>query len=123
MLGWWCRGRAGATCGGRCRWLLLARYGVSFLPYTESAAVTTSVTSLSDILRGTENWVSYLVVDGQPWWPPGYRIATGGRCRPCSPGCWPPRPGRAGCGRGCPARRFLLCLLLAGVVDHRRPGT
>ena len=94
---------------------LLARYGVSVIPYTESAAVTTSVTGLSETLRGTENWVSYLVVDGQPWWQPGYRIVTGalpnlltgvlaglglaGLLRPRLPG-----------------RRFLLCLLLTGVV-------
>ena len=49
-----------ATCWWSVPLVLLSRYGVSILPYTESAAVTTSVTSLSDILRGTENWVSYL---------------------------------------------------------------
>ena len=108
-------GRAGGDLVVVVPLVLLAKYGVSVIPYTESAAVTTSVTSLSDILRGTENWVSYLVVDGQPWWQPGYRIVTGalpnlltgllaglglaGLLRPRLPG-----------------RRFLLCLLLTGVV-------
>lgn len=55
---------------------LLGKYGVSFLPYTESAQITTSVTSLSDTLRGTEDWVSYLIVDGNPWWPVGFALST-----------------------------------------------
>jgi len=65
-----------ATCWWSVPLVLEAKYGVSFLPYTESAAVTTSVTSLSDVLRGTSNWISYLDVTGQPWWPLGFRIAT-----------------------------------------------
>ena len=94
---------------------LLARYGVSVIPYTESAAVTTSVTGLSETLRGTENWVSYLVVDGQPWWQPGYRIVTGALPNLLTGVLaglglagllWPRLPGR----------RFLVCLLLTGVV-------
>jgi arabinofuranan 3-O-arabinosyltransferase len=115
ILGWWCPAVLAATWWWVIPLALLARYGVSVIPYTESAAVTTSVTGLSETLRGTENWVSYLVVDGQPWWQPGYRIVTGalpnlltgvlaglglaGLLRPRLPG-----------------RRFLLCLLLTGVV-------
>ena len=115
ILGWWCPAVLAATWWWVVPLALLARYGVSVIPYTESAAVTTSVTGLSETLRGTENWVSYLVVDGQPWWQPGYRIVTGalpnlltgvlaglglaGLLRPRLPG-----------------RRFLLCLLLTGVV-------
>ena len=115
ILAWWCPAVLAATWWWVIPLALLARYGVSVIPYTESAAVTTSVTGLSETLRGTENWVSYLVVDGQPWWQPGYRIVTGalpnlltgvlaglglaGLLRPRLPG-----------------RRFLLCLLLTGVV-------
>ena len=73
------------------------------------------MTGLSQILRGTENWVSYLVVDGQPWWQLGYRLVTG------------PVPilltglvaglGLAGLARPrLPGRRFLICLLLTGVI-------
>src|SRR5581483_4409474 len=77
LLAWWCPAVAAATAWWSVPLLLLARYGVSILPYTESAAVTTSVTSLSDILLGTENWVAYLDINGQPWYLLGFRIATG----------------------------------------------
>jgi arabinofuranan 3-O-arabinosyltransferase len=77
LLAWWAPASLLATCWWSVPLVLLARYGVSFLPYTESAAVTTSATSLSNVLRGTSDWISYLDVTGQPWWPLGFRIATG----------------------------------------------
>ena len=76
LLAWWVPVTLLATCWWSVPLVLEDKYGVSFLPYTESAAVTTSVTSLSDVLRGTSNWISYLDVTGQPWWPLGFRIAT-----------------------------------------------
>ena len=115
ILGWWCPAVLAASWWWVIPLALLARYGVSVIPYTESAAVTTSVTGLSETLRGTENWVSYLVVDGQPWWQPGYRIVTGALPNLLTgvlaglglAGLLQPR---------LPGRRFLLCLLLTGVV-------
>jgi arabinofuranan 3-O-arabinosyltransferase len=115
ILAWWFPAVIAATLWWSVPLVLLLHYGVSWLPYTESAAVTTSVTGLSQILRGAENWVSYLVVNGQPWWQLGYRLVTG------------PVPillsglltglGLAGLTRSrLPTRRFLLCLLLTGVV-------
>ena len=64
-----------------CMWwiiplLLLSKYGFSILPYTESAATTTRVANLASALRGTENWVTYLTVNGKPWWPVGFTIST-----------------------------------------------
>ena len=115
ILGWWCPAVLVATWWWVFPLALLARYGVSIIPYTESAAVTTSVTGLSETLRGTENWVSYLVVDGQPWWQPGYRIVTGALPNLLTgvvaglglAGLLHPR---------LPGRRFLLCVLLTGVL-------
>ena len=115
ILAWWCPAVVAVTLWWSVPLVLLSHYGVSWLPYTESAAVTTSVTGLSQTLRGAENWVSYLVVYGQPWWRLGYRLVTG------------PAPillsglvaglGLAGLARPrLPARRFLICLLLTGVV-------
>jgi arabinofuranan 3-O-arabinosyltransferase len=95
--------------------LLLGRYGVSPLTYSESAATTTSVTSLSNAFRGTEDWVTYLVVNGKPWWPVGFAISTG-LLSTIMTGVV------AGLGvtgllrRGLPYRRFLLCSLLVGVA-------
>ena len=77
ILAWWCPAVVAATLWWSVPLVLLSHYGVSWLPYTESAAITTSVTGLSQILRGAENWVSYLVVYGRPWWQLGYRLVTG----------------------------------------------
>ena len=114
ILAWWVPAVLAATWWWSVPLVLLSRYGVSILPYTESAAVTTSVTGLSNVLRGTENWISYLLVNGQPWWRLGYRIATGAVPTLLT--------GLAGLGLAgllrprLPARRFLLCLLLTGVL-------
>jgi arabinofuranan 3-O-arabinosyltransferase len=115
ILLWWVPAVVAATWWWSVPLLLMSRYGVSIIPYTESAAVTTSVTSLSNTLRGTENWVAYLVVNGQPWWQVGYRIATG--AVPTLLTGLAAGLGLAGLiSPRLPARRFLLCVLLAGVV-------
>jgi arabinofuranan 3-O-arabinosyltransferase len=115
ILAWWVPAVVAATCWWSVPLVLLSRYGVSILPYTESAAVTTSVTGLSNVLRGTENWISYLLVSGQPWWRLGYQIATG--VVPTLLTGLIAGLGLAGLLRPrLPARRFLLCLLLTGLV-------
>ena len=76
MLAWWVPAVALVTCLWSVPLVLLSRYGVSVVPYTESAQVTSSATSLLNILRGTETWVSYVVVNGLTWWPLGSQIAT-----------------------------------------------
>jgi arabinofuranan 3-O-arabinosyltransferase len=115
ILAWWVPAVVAATWWWSVPLVLLSRYGVSILPYTESAAVTTSVTGLSDVLRGTENWISYLLVNGQPWWRVGYRIATG--AVPTLLTGLVAGLGLAGLLRPrLPARRFLLCLLLTGLL-------
>ena len=115
LLAWWCPAILAASSWWAVPLVLLARYGVSVIPYTESASITTSVTGLSEALRGTENWVSYLVVDGQPWWLPGYRIVTG--AAPILLTGLAAGLGLAGLAhRRLPARRFLLGVLLTGVL-------
>ncbi len=115
ILAWWVPVVLLATFWWLYPLYLLSKYGVSILPYTESATTTTSVTSLSNALRGTENWLSYLVVDGKPWWPVGFRISAG-TLDIVVTGLI------AGLGltglvrRGMPDRRFLLCILLTGVA-------
>ncbi|HXL94769.1 MAG TPA: alpha-(1-_3)-arabinofuranosyltransferase family protein [Streptosporangiaceae bacterium] len=118
LLAWWVPAVTLATFWWTVPLLLLSKYGVSILPYTESASTTTGVTSLSDVLRGTSDWLGYLVTNGQVWWPQGFRIATtvlptvltgviaglglSGLVRRGSPPL--------------PERRFLLCSVLAGVI-------
>jgi arabinofuranan 3-O-arabinosyltransferase len=95
--------------------LLEDKYGVSILPYTESAATTTSVTSLFNALRGAENWISYLVVNGQPWWPVAFRLAS--ESAPTILAAAIAGLGLVGLlSRGMPQRKFLLCLVLVGLL-------
>jgi len=114
IMAWWAPAVLLATAWWLVPLLLFARYGVSFLPYTESAATTTSVTSLFNSLRGTEDWLASLVSDAQPWLPDGYRIST--EALPTILTGLVAGLGLAGLvSRRMPQRRFLLWLLLAGV--------
>lgn len=111
----WAPAVALATLSWTIPLLLLGKYGVSILPYTESAAVTTSVTSLSNVLRGTEDWTTYLVVNGKAWWPVGFTISTTALPTVLTGLI-------AGLGLGglltkrMPERRFLVLALLAGIA-------
>jgi arabinofuranan 3-O-arabinosyltransferase len=77
LLGWWLVAVAVATAWWTIPLLLQSRYGVSILPYTESAGTTTATTSIANALRGTSDWLTYLNVNGQLWWPLAYQLATG----------------------------------------------
>ena len=104
MLAWWVPAVAVAASSWSIPLVLLSKYGVSIVPYTESAQVTSSTTSLLNILRGTENWIGYQVTNGQPDRPLAFLLATGvlpavltgllGRARPGRVGP-PPDPGAA----------------------------
>lgn len=111
---WWC----GAVVLATASWsipLLLQKYGFSWLPYTESAQVTTATTSLPNALRGTEDWVNYLYWMGQPWLPVSYAVSTQPLITLLSGAV--SGAGVAGLlRRGLPARRFLLITLLIGIV-------
>ncbi len=116
LLAWWLPAMVLATLWWSVPLVLQSKYGVSIVPYTESADVTTSVTSLSNVLRGTDNWVSYLVVNnGQIWWPLGYRIAT--QVLPALLTGLIAALGLAGLiRRDMPARTFQLSCVLTGVL-------
>jgi arabinofuranan 3-O-arabinosyltransferase len=70
---WWC-----VSVTAVCLWwllplLLLGEYSMPFLDYIESATNTTAPMSLFEVLRGTNQWVAY-VVQGTPWWPSGFLL-------------------------------------------------
>ena len=77
MLAWWLPAVALVTVSWSVPLLLLSRYGVSIVPYTESVQVTASTTSLVNILRGTENWVGYQSASGVPSRALAFGIDTG----------------------------------------------
>jgi arabinofuranan 3-O-arabinosyltransferase len=68
---WWVIFVVGATLWWILPLLLLSEYSLPFLNYIESATNTTAPMSLFQVLRGTNQWVAY-VVQGTPWWPAGW---------------------------------------------------
>lgn len=115
VMAWWAPAVVLATAWWFVPLVLFAKYGASFLPYTESATTTTSATGLFNTLRGTEDWLTHLTTDGQPWLPAGYGISTGLLATFLTSLI-------AGLGltglvsRRMPHRRFLVALLLIGVA-------
>ncbi|GAA3232339.1 alpha-(1-_3)-arabinofuranosyltransferase domain-containing protein [Actinocorallia longicatena] len=76
LLAWWLPLTAAATFWWLAPTALMGRYIFPFLPYTETATTTTSVTSLTNVLRGTPQWNGYLPGGFSPWWPAGFALST-----------------------------------------------
>jgi arabinofuranan 3-O-arabinosyltransferase len=114
LVAWWCGSVLAATLWWIVPLLLLAGYSLPFLDYIESAANTTAPLSLFQALRGTNQWVAY-VVQGQPWWPAGFMLVD-------NPVLMAATALVAGVGllglarRGLPERGFLLLGMLTGLV-------
>jgi arabinofuranan 3-O-arabinosyltransferase len=114
IMAWWLPAVLLATAWWLYPLVLLAKYGVSFLPYTESASTTTSVTGVFNTLRGVDDWLAHLTSDRQPWLPAGFEISNG--ALPTIVTGLIAGLGLTGLvGRRMPHRRFLLWVLLAGV--------
>jgi arabinofuranan 3-O-arabinosyltransferase len=73
LVAWWCAAVTTAVLWWLLPLLLLGQYSLPFVDYVESATNTTSPTSLFQVLRGTNQWVAY-VVQGTPWWPAGFLL-------------------------------------------------
>jgi arabinofuranan 3-O-arabinosyltransferase len=115
MLAWWLPAAALVTVSWAVPLLLLSRYGVSIVPYTESAQVTATTTSLVNILRGTENWIGYQSTGGVPSRLLAFDIGTG--ILQATLAGTLAALGLAGLARSdMPERRFLLWLALGGIA-------
>jgi arabinofuranan 3-O-arabinosyltransferase len=73
LVAWWVGSVAAVCLWWALPLLLLGEYSMPFLNYIESAANTTAPMSLFEVLRGTNQWVAY-VVSGTPWWPSGFML-------------------------------------------------
>ncbi len=73
LAAWWVLAVVLATAWWVVPLLLLGRYSPPFLDYIESAATTTSVTALTEVLRGTSDWVAYIPQAG---WQSGWLLVS-----------------------------------------------
>lgn len=75
-LAWWLP----ATVLGALWWLgplvVLGRYSYPFLDHIEVASMTTAVASVTNVLRGTEHWIAFILTGGDhPTWQSGWVLA------------------------------------------------
>jgi arabinofuranan 3-O-arabinosyltransferase len=70
---WWFGSVTAAVLWWVLPLMLLGEFSLPFVDYVESAANTTASMSLFQVLRGTNQWVAY-VVQGSPWWPSGFML-------------------------------------------------
>ncbi|WP_186355728.1 alpha-(1-_3)-arabinofuranosyltransferase [Streptomonospora sp. PA3] len=115
LLAWWLTALFLVSFWWMLPLLLMGRYVFSFMPYTEDAATTTGVTTLTNTLRGASNWMGYVPVPGQPALPAGAELST-------DPWMVAVTALVAGLGlagllnRGTPERLFLITSLLTGTA-------
>ncbi|KAA9381468.1 DUF3367 domain-containing protein [Microbispora cellulosiformans] len=115
LLAWWLAGVAAATLWWTVPLLLMGRFAFSFLPYTESAATTTQVTSLPNILRGTADWVTSITGGAGPAMPVGFELTHATWAAVAT--CLLAAIGLAGVLRAdAPHRQFVTLTLLAGLL-------
>ncbi len=113
LAGWWV-----VSVGLACFWwavptVLQGKYGYNYLPYTETASVTTASGSVFEALRGASYWQNYYDIGG-PLVPGGWTIVTSplailGTVTVAALGL-------VGLARRIPERLFLVASLAFGVV-------
>ncbi|ADP83107.1 Protein of unknown function DUF3367 [Pseudofrankia inefficax] len=111
---WWLLAALLATAWWAVGLLALGRYGLNFLPFTESVNTATSAASVNETLRGTADWMAYLRLP-TAWLPAAADYATSwvavvGSVAAAALSLW----GLA--RRDLPARRLLVVMFGVGVV-------
>ena len=76
LLGYWLVGVFLATAWWVLPLVVLGRYAYPFLDQIEGAATTTAPESLINLLRGVEQWIGFLSLNGGPSWVAGYWWST-----------------------------------------------
>lgn len=76
LAGWWVLTTTLATLWWMLPLLLLGKYSPPFLDYIETAATTTRTTGWSNAVRGTEHWLNYVSVGGEPFWAAAHAMST-----------------------------------------------
>ncbi|MGC5022712.1 alpha-(1-_3)-arabinofuranosyltransferase domain-containing protein [Micromonospora sp. DT47] len=114
LVAWWCVAVVGVTLWWIVPLLLLGQYSPPFLDFIESSTTTTGVASLFQAVRGTNQWVAF-VVQGEPWWPAGWLLVDNPILMALT--ALVAAVGLAGFAcRGLPERQFLVLGFLAGLA-------
>ncbi|MCK9904133.1 alpha-(1-_3)-arabinofuranosyltransferase [Frankia sp. Cpl3] len=114
LRGWWCLCVVLATAWWGLSLAVQGRYGINFLPFTETAETTTSTTSVGETLRGAADWMAYLSLP-TPWLPAAREYVSNAAAVVASAAV--AAFSLAGLARrDLPARRLLLVSLTVGVV-------
>jgi arabinofuranan 3-O-arabinosyltransferase len=78
MAVWWSVGVA-LACGWWAGALLVfGRYSPSFLDHVESAVNTAGGIGIAEAVRGATNWVAWVAVGADAWWPSAYAVSATG---------------------------------------------
>jgi arabinofuranan 3-O-arabinosyltransferase len=112
---WWVVAVVLATAWWLLALMVQGRYGLNFLPYTETAGTTTATTSVAEALRGATDWLAYLQLP-RPWLPAATEYVSRpvpiiGSAAVVAIGLW------GLCRSDLPARRLLLVTLAVGTVS------
>jgi arabinofuranan 3-O-arabinosyltransferase len=113
LMFWWVVCIVGTTLWWIVPLLLFGEYSLPFLDFIESSGTTTAITSQFQALRGTNQWVGY-IVQGDPWWPAGWTLVD----NPALMAATALVAVLGLCGlalRGMPERRFLIIAALTGL--------
>lgn len=75
-LSWWLLGAVAGAAWWLGPLLVLGRYSYPFLDHIELASTTTAVASVTNVLRGANHWIAYILTAGdQPTWQSGWVLA------------------------------------------------
>ena len=73
---WWCAGAALGSAWWLGPLVVLGRYAYPFLDHIELASTTTAVASVTNVLRGANHWIAYILTSGDhPTWQSGWLLA------------------------------------------------
>lgn len=73
---WWCGGAALGSAWWLGPLVVLGRYSYPFLDHIELASTTTAVASVTNVLRGANHWIAYILTAGDhPTWQSGWLLA------------------------------------------------
>ncbi len=112
LMGWWVICVVLACFWWSVATVLQGKYGYNYLPYTETATITTSTGSVFDALRGTSFWQNFDDVGG-PLIPGGWTLVTSWVAIVAT--TLVTALGLAGLARRIPERLFLVATLSFGV--------